>query len=152
MDPGKAPVKPLESVFITYADTTGPLKMDMVEVRKTGLNIGVGRDSGGRWIYEFNIPFKADSCLADLGPGAIVGIAIQSGETERGGEKPPSIGSPGGGMGGPEPGGGMRMPGGPGGGMGGGTPGGEPGGPPNSGDSKGFEIWIRVTLGVGPMA
>ena len=135
MDSGKVPEKPLESIFITYADTTGPLKMDMDEVRKTGLDIGVGKGRDGRWIYEFAISFEADSCLADLGPGSIIGIAVQSGGGEADGGKPPSLGTPGGGMGGPGPGGG---------------PGGSGG--PGGGSSKAFEIWLRVTLGTDPMA
>ena len=88
---------------ITYKNSTGPLDMTIDEVRRTGIDIGVGQSQNGRLAYEFSIGFRAAPCLSSLKPGMDVGVGIESGTGERNGRKkknrndPMSPGRPGGG-------------------------------------------------------
>ncbi len=135
--PTPAP-EPIQEMEITYSDTTGPLRMKMDEIRRTGIDICTGSTGKGRMVYELMVKFKAAPCLEQLKPGMILGIGILSA----------SSGQPGGpqgdmGMGGPPraqagPSQSMGGMGGPGGGMGG-----RPGG---GGRNQGLEIWLKVRL------
>lgn len=122
-------------VSITYADTTGPLTMTLDEVRRTGIDIGVGQSKDGAEVYEFDIAFRAGPSLENLSSGMLIGVGItrsggdlkmrnSHGSNDRKSQDNPPEG--GGGGGGREPGGGS-MGGPPGGRMGGGMMGGGPG-------------------------
>lgn len=82
--------EPLKSLAITYQDTTESLAMTIDEVRRTGIDVAFGQAGGGRWVYEFIIGFKAAPCLSGLGPGMVVGVGIQSGESKHEGRKRPA--------------------------------------------------------------
>lgn len=140
-----SPAEPLKALAITYQDATGPLKMKLDEVRRTGIDIAVGPPGPGhRLVYEFQIAFRSAPCLANLGPDDVVGLGIMAGSSM---EKPPKSGAFGG-MGGPggDPGGGPG--GGMGGGMGGGPGGGmgRPGGAPHGEKSEPVEVWLKIKL------
>jgi hypothetical protein len=79
--------EPLKELEITYWGATGPLKMDIDEVRETGIDVGMGKHKDGSLVYEFNIGFKAAPSLSDLKPGMIVGIGIQAGSSKQDGHK-----------------------------------------------------------------
>jgi hypothetical protein len=129
---------------ITYADTTGPLTMRLSEVRRTGIDIGVGQSPARRLVYEFTIAFNAAPCLSGLAPEMVVGIGVVAGASKQG---RPQAGSRGGAPGGP----GGIMPG-PGfddgvNAMNGPPPGGGPGGGPGAGKKSGsLEVWLQVRL------
>jgi hypothetical protein len=138
----KPPVsEPLHDLEISYWGATGPLKMSIDEVRRTGMDIGVGQPGDGRLIYEFNIGFKAAPSLSGLKPGMVVGIGIQAGASKQDTHKRRASadrmgqGGPGD-LGGPGSGGGLRT----------GGSGHEPEkpGPGDRGDR--FEIWMQVQL------
>ncbi len=141
----------LEELEISYWGATGPLKMRIDEVQRTGIDIGIGPPEGGRMVYEFNIGFKAAPSLSGLKPGMIVGLGIQTGASKPDGRKRASSGDqmgqggPGGGMGGPGSGGGMGGPG-PGGGMDRGGMGRGPGGSGPHDKNDLFEVWLQVQL------
>jgi len=117
------------------ADTTGPLTMTISEVRRTGIDIGVGQAGRGRLVYEFNIAFKAAPSLGGLKPGKVVGIGVLIGGSAQDG---PGKGSHGGPMGASGFDGGF---GGPGGGMAGG-----PGAGGFRKKDETFEVWLQVRL------
>lgn len=136
--PVPSPVEALTEVSITYADTTGPLTMNIEEVRRTGIDIGTGRPDGKRLVYEFRIDFRSAPSLAGLGPGMVLGVGIQTGSE---GDNPGGV-SPGGKMSlSYGPGGSTNGGPGPGGGKGGGPEGARPG---KNGDT--FDIWLQVQL------
>ncbi|BBO70957.1 hypothetical protein DSCA_48870 [Desulfosarcina alkanivorans] len=85
------------TIEMTYSDTTGPLKMDVEAVRRTGIGIGVGQPDGSRYVYEFIVPFAVDEILADMGSGKEIGVGILpgNGESEKS-RRQPSMGSGGG--------------------------------------------------------
>ena len=131
---------------ITYQNSTGPLKMRMDEVRRTGIDLGVGQDQTGRLVYEFSIGFQADTCLSNLKPGMVVGVGIQSSQGKKDQRKKMTADfrtgqTDGRQWWGPDAGTGMGPPG-PGGGM--------PGGPgmhgPPGGRNNPLEIWLKVQL------
>ena len=136
------------NISITYADTTGPLTMTMDEVRRTGIDIGVGQGKDGAEIYEFNIAFRAGPSIENLSPGMMIGVGIARGGAGAKGGKPhgsddggPQGGPPGGGGGGSGPGGGSR----------GGPPGGHAGGGMMGGGPSGKKqdqscVWFKVQL------
>ncbi|WP_155313462.1 hypothetical protein [Desulfosarcina ovata] len=134
-----------KTLKITYKDTTGPLEMTLDEVRRSGIDIGVGRTADGRQVYEFKIAFAAAPSLSRLGPQQFLGVGIQSGSAtndRHDAGAPEGAMKPGGGRGGPmggPPPGGM-------GGMGGGSMGGAPkgSGPGSKGASK--ACWLKVLL------
>jgi hypothetical protein len=137
--PSQGPLKTLE---ITYKDTTGPLKMTMDEVRRTGIEIGVKQSKEGRLVYEFDIGFKAAPSLAGLEPGMNLGVGIQINAPEKKGRKRALTN-------------GQRVRGGPGGGLSGPGPGGSMGGRGIGLASEGlrpgeendpFEVWLQVKL------
>ena len=147
--PPMAPIEPIKHVAVTYGDATGPLTMTMEEIRRTGIDIGVGQAKGRSLVYEFSIAFKAAPSLADLAPGGMVGIGIMSGGADGEDRKPQRTdgdagqGGPPGGGGGPGPGGSM------------GRPGGMMGGPqmesghggPSPGEKKDQRgVWLQVRL------
>lgn len=142
---GNHPPKPPElsmpaTIEMTYSETTGPLKMDVEDVRRTGIGIGVGQPEGSRYVFEFIVPFAADEMLSEMGSGKVIGVGIMSGkgETEKRRQKP-SMGA----MGGPEGGGGRGRTGkGP--GMGGGFGGGGKSGSEKRSDP--YEVWLKVQL------
>ena len=112
---GKPPrLEPLKQLAVTYSKATGPLTMTISEVRRTGIDNGIGRTRDGRLVYEFDIAFRAAPSLCELKPGMRVGIGILTDEFGRDGPKRGVPGSPlgaagfDGGPGGPGPGGGMR--------------------------------------------
>lgn len=132
--PGPHAVAPLTDVAITYADTTGPLTMNMEEVRRTGIDIGVGRPDGKRLVYEFRIDFKSAPSLAGLGPGMMLGVGIRAGSGEGGshGDGMSMLSGPGESINwGPGPGGGR---------------GGGPGGPGPGEKADMFNIWLQFQL------
>lgn len=137
--PSPAPPKELA---VSYADATGPLTMTIAEVRRTGIDIGVGRPAGGRLVYEFVIAVKAAPSLCDLKPGMVVGIGILTGTRGQGGPNGIASGGPmvttgfSGGLGGPGPGGGM---------------GGGPGGRDFPKRDKPLEVWLQVRLAQPPV-
>lgn len=142
----------LQKIAITYKDTTGPLTMELDEVRRTGIDIGIDRLPDQRLVVEFKIRFTAAPCLESLEPGMALGLGVQSGESgsekrqQRGGSMGPGDRS--GGRGGPpSDGGGMGAP----------PSGGGMGGPPSGGGGRGpgafrdggkdnIEIWLQVLL------
>jgi hypothetical protein len=112
---GKPPhLEPLKQLAVTYSNTTGPLTMTISKVRRTGIDIGIGRTRDGRLVYEFNIAFRAAPSLCELKPGMSVGIGILTDDFGQNGPKGGLSGRPmgaagfTGGRGGPGPGGGMR--------------------------------------------
>jgi hypothetical protein len=135
---GKPPrLEPLKQLAVTYSDATGPLTMTISEVRRTGIDIGVGRTGDGRLVYEFNIAFRAAPSLGELEPGMTVGIGILAGGFGRNG---PGRGLPGGpmgpvgfdgGPGGPGAGSGMR---------------GSPGARGFAKKDNPIEVWLQVRL------
>lgn len=135
------PALPKE-LAVSYADATGPLTMTIAEIRRTGIDIGVGRSAGGRLVYEFVIAVRAAPSLCDLKPGMVVGIGILTGTQGQGGPNGmPSAGPMmatgfSGGLGGPGPGGGM---------------GGGPGGRGFRKRDKSLEVWLRVRLAQPPV-
>ena len=150
--PQVPPMEQLEQAAITYCDATGPLTMSMDEIRRTGIDIGVGHGTGRSLVYEFNIAFKAGPSLEDLKPGMVIGIGILSGGAEPEGRKTaaadgdkPQDGPPGRG-GGPGPGGPMGRPGGM---MGGGETGSGHGGPPSGAKQDHAGVWFQVQLAGG---
>jgi hypothetical protein len=111
--------------------------MTISEVRRTGIDIGVGRTGDGRLVYEFNIAFRAAPSLGELEPGMTVGIGILAGGFGRNG---PGRGLPGGpmgpvgfdgGPGGPGAGSGMR---------------GSPGARGFAKKDNPIEVWLQVRL------
>lgn len=88
--PRAVPIEALQRVAITYGDATGPLTMEMNEVRRTGIAIGVGQRPDQSLVYEFSIAFKAAPSLNELMPGMAVGIGIQRGAAETGDRQPSS--------------------------------------------------------------
>ncbi|MGD9221956.1 MAG: hypothetical protein PVH22_01845 [Desulfobacteraceae bacterium] len=141
---GKPPLlEPLKQLAVTYSKATGPLSMTISEVRRTGLDIGIGRTRDGRLVYEFNIALRAAPSLSELKPGMNVGIGIL---TDGFGQDGPKRGSPrgpmgiadfGGGPGGPGPGGDMRA---------------SPGARGFGKRDKPFEVWLKVTLAGPPIS
>jgi hypothetical protein len=127
------PSETLEELEISYWGATGPLEMTIDEVRRTGIDIGMGPPKDGRMVYEFNIGFKAAPSISGLKPGMIVGLGIQAGASKPDGRKRASSGDQ---MGQGGPGGGMDSSG-----MGRG-PGGS--GPHDKNDL--FEVWLQVQL------
>ena len=126
------------TIEMTYSETTGPLKMNIEDVRRTGIGIGVGQPDGSHYVYEFIVPFAVDEILSEMGSGKDIGVGITSGngESEKSGRQPSmeSRGGPGGG------GGRGRTGKGP--GMGGG------GGKSGSGKrSDPYEVWLKVQVG-----
>lgn len=151
--PQMPPIYPLGQAAVTYRDTTGPLTMAMDEVRRTGIDIGVGQGAGRSLVYEFNIAYKAAPSLEGLAPGMVIGIGILSGGSEPEDRRPATPddhtrqeGPPGGG-GGPESG--SRMGGRPGGMMGGEQMGPGPGGPPPDAKQDRASVWLQVQLADG---
>lgn len=132
-------LEPLRQIEITYSNTTGPLEMRIDEVRRSGIDIGLGQSKEGRLIYEFDLKFSAAPSLAELKPGMVVGIGILAGASEDAGPMGPGGGPPGLHSGSLEPGGGGR----PTGGMG--PPGGGGGGGPG-GKRQTLEVWLKVRL------
>ena len=140
--------KPLKDLEITYGAATGPLRMKMDAVRRTGIDIGMANGENEPLVYELAIKFKAAPCLSAIKQGDIVGVGILTGTAGRvvrkekkvnyqvGGQEPGlAMGGPGGGMGGPGGDMGDRP-----GTMGGGPPGSRPG------DRDGFKFWLKVKL------
>lgn len=131
--------EPIQSLAITYPDTTGSLDMTIDEIRRTGIDVGAGQAEGGRWVYEFIIAFRAAPCLTGIAPGMRVGVGFQTGEPKKGGhEKTGAVG--------------QRGTGGPPGGMGGHGPGRGGGMGRGSGKSRSiekddpFDVWIEARL------
>ena len=147
------PIEPIKKVAVTYLDATGPLTMDMDEVRRTGVDIGMGQADKGALVYELSIAFKAAPSLADLTPGTMVGIGIMTGGANAEDRKPQGTddtmgqGGPPGGGSGPGPGGSMGRPGG--GMMGGPQMDGGPGGPPQGAKKDQISVWLKVQLADG---
>lgn len=146
--PGQRPpvlIGTISEMEITYSDTTGPLRMKMDEVRRTGIDVGRTQTDEGRLVYEFNIHFNAAPSLEQLKPGMVLGIGILAASTnsQTGGPPGPSdvhraptlslggMGGPGGGPGGPG-----TITNGP--GRGGGRP-------------ESLEIWLKVRLAGPPI-
>lgn len=126
------------TIEMTYSETTGPLKMDLEEVRRTGIEIGTGQPDGSRYVYEFIVPFAVDEMLSGMGPGKVIGVGILSGDGQsRERSQKPSMGAMGG------PGGGGRGGAGKGPGMGGGGGGGKSGFEKRPGS---YEVWLKVQL------
>jgi hypothetical protein len=128
-------LEPLKQLAVTYSDATGPLTMTISEVRRTGIEIGVGQTGDGRLVYEFNIAFRAAPSLGQLKPGMTVGIGILTGGF---GQNGPGRGLPGGPMGPAGFDGGL---GGPGSGMRG-----APGPRAFGKKDKPIEVWLQVRL------
>lgn len=115
--------------------------MTMDEVRRTGVDIGVGQSGDSRLVCELLIEFSAAPYLSTLKPGMPVGVGIVAASGGPGGLMVPDGGPPagarvvsaqfGGGMG--APGGGMGM---------GRLPGN--GGPMQKGNS--LDVWLKVRL------
>lgn len=138
------PVGPPSDLSITYADATGPLTMRLSEVRRTGIDIGVGQSPAKRLVYEFTIAFNAAPCLSGLAPEMVVGIGIMAGASKQGGPQAGSRGGapvgPGGVVPGPGFDGGINA-------MNGPRQGGGPGGGPGAGEKSGsLEVWLQVRL------
>lgn len=127
------------AIEMTYSETTGPLKMDLGEVRRTGIGIGAGQPDGSRYVYEFIVPFAVDEVLSEMGPGKVVGVGIMSGNGQsRKGKQKPSMGAMGGRGGGGRGGTGKKP------GMSG-----NHGGGGKSGFNKpsaSYEAWLKVQL------
>lgn len=145
-------LEPIEQAAITYSDATGPLTMAMDEIRRTGIDIGVGRGAGRSMVYEFNIAFKAAPSLESLAPGMTVGLGIMRGGADPGDRKPAGTddgtrqdGPPGGG-GGPGPGGSMGRPGAM---MDSAPMAGGHGGPPGGARQNDSGVWLQVQLAGG---
>lgn len=127
------------TIEMTYSETTGPLKMDVEDVRRTGIGIGLGQPDGSRYVYEFILPFAVDEILSEMGSGRVIGVGIMSGNGESGkSRQQPSMGSRGGPGGGGGRGGTGKGPGR--GGGGGGQSGSEKRSDP-------YEVWLKVHLG-----
>lgn len=131
------------AIEMTYSETTGPLKMDLEEIRRTGIGIGAGQPDGSRYVYEFIVPFAVDEMFSEMGAGKVLGVGITSGngKTEKRRQKPSmgSMGDPGGGGG---RGGTGKRPG-----MGGSFGDGDGGGKSGSGKrSEPYEVWLNVHL------
>lgn len=138
------PTQPLPAMAITYRDTTGPLTMAMDEIRRTGIDIGVGVCDDRSLIYEFKIAFNAAPSLAKLAPETVIGIGILSGGAESG-RRPPSATDNDTGPGGPAGGGSAPGPGGRMGRLGGKMEHG-PGGPQAGSKATATAVWLRVRL------
>lgn len=143
--PGSMPprLQPIKQLAVTYSKATGPLTMTISEVRRTGIDIGIGRTGDGRLVYEFNIAFRAAPSLCELKPGMSVGIGVLTDGFGRDGPKRGLPGSPmgsagfDGGLGGPGPGGGMR---------------GAPGTRGFGKKDKPIEVWLQVRLAGPPIS
>lgn len=144
-EPALSPFEAPNKLAVTYAGATGPLTMTLVEVRRTGIDIGVGQLPGGRLVYEFGIAFKAAPSLSGLAPRKVVGIGILAGALEK--DRPEKRSSKGltgtgnhwGGMEGGGSGEGMgTLPGGP--------MGERPGGPGPGKMKDSLEVWLQVRL------
>jgi hypothetical protein len=152
------PLATITSIEVAGASKDDKRRFELAYARTIGLDVAT-RAAEGVLVYELKVPLgvsEAQPYGVKSGPGATIGLGIESAELPRPGGRGEEGGRGRGGMGG---GGGGGMGGGMGGGGmmggGGGQPGGMGGGPPEGGregmrEMKPIKVWAVVQLAKPP--
>ncbi len=151
---GPDAMEPLRHVEVAGPGKDDRRRLELTYARTVGIDVAA-RLAEGVLVYEIRVPLAASTdqpYAVRSGPGATIGLGIESNKLERGDEGGRGRGGRGGGTGG-GPGGGIGGPGGMGGGrIGGGMGGGMMGGRPPGGGRAGMEetkpikVWTVVRL------